>query len=85
MRYDHYSDLAATTNPLIQAKWDGRPELFVRGTFATGFRAPNPAEIASSATTGFTSFIDPVRCPVTDAPADCGASKLAIISIGNPF
>ena len=83
VRYDNYSDTGGTTNPLIQAKWVVVPELFVRGTFATGFRAPNPAEIASSATTGFTSFVDPVRCPVTDAPADCGASNLAVISIGN--
>ena len=84
VRFDHYSDAGSTTNPLIQAKWSVVPQLVLRGTFATGFRAPSPSENATSATTGFTSFVDPVRCPVTDAPTDCGAGQAAIISIGNP-
>ena len=40
LRYDHYSDFGNTWNPLVQAKWTVVPSWLVRGTFATGFRAP---------------------------------------------
>ena len=75
LRYDHYSDFGNTWNPLVQAKWTVVPSFLVRGTFATGFRAPGPAEIGNAANVGFTTYVDPVRCPVTDSPADCGRGK----------
>ena len=79
LRYDHYSDFGNTWNPLIQAKWTVVPSFLVRGTFATGFRAPGPAEIGNAANVGFTTYVDPVRCPVTDAPADCGQGQAGAI------
>ena len=85
IRLDDYSDFGSTWNPLIQAKWTVIPQLVLRGTFATGFRAPGPAEFGpTSANVGFTTYIDPVRCPVTGAPADCGQGNIGVSTVGNP-
>ena len=56
----------------------------LRGTYATGFRAPGLYENGNSASAGFTSYIDPVRCPVTDAPSDCGAGQVVSITGRQP-
>lgn len=85
VRYDDYSDFGSTWNPLLQAKWTVVPQLVLRGTFATAFRAPGPAESGpKSANVGFTTYVDPVRCPVTGAPADCGSGQAGQATIGNP-
>jgi len=84
IRYDDYSDFGSTWNPKIGVKWTVVPQLVARGTYATGFRAPGLYENGNSASAGFTSFIDPVRCPVTDLPVDCGAGSIVSITGGNP-
>jgi iron complex outermembrane receptor protein len=64
LRYDHFSNAAASTTPKIGFKWTPMQEIGLRGTVAKGFRAPNPAEngqsgaIYSSGTTN-----DPILCP----------------------
>ncbi len=84
IRLDDYSDFGSTWNPMVQAKWTIVPQLVARGTYATGFRAPGPAEFGpTSATVGFTSYVDPVRCPVTDDPADCGSGNVGVATTGN--
>jgi iron complex outermembrane receptor protein len=60
------------------------PQLVARGTYTMGFRAPGPYESGNSAAAGFTSYVDPVRCPVTGAPADCGNGQVVAITSGNP-
>ena len=85
IRWDDYSDVDSTWNPKIGAKWTVVPSLVLRGTWATAFRAPGLYETSTAnASAGFTSASDPVRCPVTGAPADCNATVLGI-NIGNPF
>ena len=85
IRLDDYSDFGSTWNPLVQAKWAVVPQVALRGTYATGFRAPGPAEYGpNSANVGFTSYVDPLRCPVTDASADCGGGNTGIATVGNP-
>jgi iron complex outermembrane receptor protein len=84
IRYDDYSDFGSTWNPKIGVKWTVVPQLVARGNYATGFRAPGLYENGNSASAGFTSYIDPVRCPVTDLPADCGAGSIVSITGGNP-
>jgi iron complex outermembrane receptor protein len=84
VRFDHYSDAGSATTPLVSAKWTVMPEVVLRGTYAQGFRAPGAYENGNSATVGFTTYVDPVRCPVTGAAADCGGGNLAVVSKGNP-
>jgi len=84
IRYDDYSDFGSTWNPKVGVKWTVIPQLVARGTYATGFRAPGLYENGNSASAGFTSYIDPVRCPVTDLPVDCGAGQVVSITGGNP-
>jgi iron complex outermembrane receptor protein len=85
VRWDNYTDFGSTWNPLVQGKWTILPSLVLRGTFATGFRAPGPAEFGSkSSNVGFTSYVDPTRCPVTGAPADCGGGQTGQATVGNP-
>ncbi len=84
VRYDDYSDFGGTWNPKVGVKWTALPSLVLRGTYATGFRAPGLYENGNSASAGYTSYIDPVRCPVTDLPVDCGAGQVVSITGGNP-
>lgn len=84
LRFDDYSDFGSTWNPKVGVKWTALPSLVLRGTYATGFRAPGLYENGKSASAGYTSYIDPVRCPVTDLPADCGAGSVVSITGGNP-
>ena len=83
LRYDHYSDYGSNWAPKVGAKYTPVPQLVLRGTYSTGFRAPGPYESGVSATNGFTSVVDPVRCPVTGSPADCGSGTVGVIAIGN--
>jgi iron complex outermembrane receptor protein len=85
LRYDDYSDYGSTWNPKLGARWNPIKEVLLRGTWATGFRAPNAYENGNSATTAFTTFTDPVRCPITGAAIDCGSGQLAAVTSGNPL
>ena len=85
LRYDRYSDYGSNTVPKIGVKWTVVPSFVARGTYSEGFRAPGLYENGNSASAGFTSYIDPVRCPVTDNPADCGDGSVVSITAGNPL
>ena len=37
---DNYSDFGTTTNPKVGLKWGVVPQLVMRGTYETAFRAP---------------------------------------------
>jgi len=84
LRYDNYSDYGSNWAPKVGVKYNPIQQLALRGTYSTGFRAPGPYESGNSATNGFTSVVDPVRCPITDSPADCGSGNVGVIAIGNP-
>jgi iron complex outermembrane receptor protein len=85
IRYDHYSDAGSTWNPKVGVKWTAVPSMVLRGTYQTGFRAGGLYETsAANMTAGNTAVVDPVRCPVTNSPADCAAPVLGVF-IGNPY
>jgi iron complex outermembrane receptor protein len=86
LRWDDYgTDIGSTTNWKGTVKWTALPNLVLRGTYATGFRAPGLYETSTAnATAGYTSVVDPIRCPVTGLPADCQATTLTV-NTGNPF
>ena len=43
-RYDHYSDAGNTTNGKLATRYEITPQLALRGSISTGFRAPSLAE-----------------------------------------
>lgn len=45
VRYEHYSDFGGTTTGKLSARFDASDEFAVRGTLATGFRAPGVQQL----------------------------------------
>ena len=85
-RYDHYGDFGGTLNPKIALRWEPGRALLVRTSWGTGYRAPALYDLFSPVTFGPAygdSLHDPVRCPITRLPEDCGGSFQAT-SGGNP-
>jgi iron complex outermembrane receptor protein len=87
VRYDDYQTVGNTTNPKVSLRWVAMPELLLRGSYGTGFRAPSLTDLytpqASSVTAnGSRDFL---RCPVlaTGAPADCN-NQFPTITGGQP-
>jgi iron complex outermembrane receptor protein len=84
-RYDHYSDFGGTLNPKLALRWQPLTSLMLRASWGTGFRAPTLPDLFTPFSHGFTSdqAQDPLRCPVTGLPQDCGGSFPALMG-GNP-
>jgi iron complex outermembrane receptor protein len=77
-RYDHYQNFNKFT-PAASFKWAPISQIGVRGTYAKGFRAPNPAEVGNAGSFfTFNGIDDPVLCangnPATagNVPTACG-------------
>lgn len=83
VRHEKYSDFGNATTGKLGAKWAAIPStLAIRGTVATGFRAPSIAQISNAFLLSFHNFQeraiqDPIRCPngtsLSDPPVlrDC--------------
>lgn len=85
-RVDHYNVPKSTSfTPKFGIKWTPIEQLALRGTYARGFRAPGIAEAdVSGAGSATTAPVDPLRCPYTNKPSDCGQGSAATLSVGNP-
>ena len=82
-RYDHYSDFGSTWNPKVALRWQPVRSLLLRTSWGTGFRAPPLYDLHTPQEQTFLiGFEDPLRCPVTGAPTDCGF--LPAVVGGNP-
>ena len=84
LRYDHYSDFGGTTNPKVAIRWQPVTSLLMRGTAGTGFRAPTLPNLYTPQTGAFVPYVDPERCPFTNAPDDCGQGMTLFVQGGNP-
>jgi iron complex outermembrane receptor protein len=61
-RYDHF-DTNNSFTPAATAKWSPSKQFALRGTFARGFRNPNPAETGNSGSFfTFNGINDPILC-----------------------
>ncbi len=75
-RHEKYSDFGNATTGKVGAKWAILPStLAVRGTVATGFRAPSIAQISNAFLLSFHNFQeyavrDPIRCPAGTSLGD---------------
>jgi iron complex outermembrane recepter protein len=87
-RVDHYTAAGTAFTPKFGVKWSLVPQLALRGTFARGFRAPSIAESGNAGTASSITPapLDPIRCPVTGAAADCSGpgSGVALLTQSNP-
>ena len=87
VRYDNYQTIGSTTNPKLSVRWQPNPQVLVRGSTGTGFRAPSLTDLytaqANSVTANGTR--DPIRCPnpATGQPTDCN-NQFPTITGGNP-
>lgn len=71
VRIDKFKDVKAHASPKLSARWEATPQLMVRGTWETGFRAPNLTESAQSTKFSFTNGEpDPKRCDQAQALAN---------------
>jgi iron complex outermembrane receptor protein len=66
LRYEKFSDFGATTNGKVAASFRLDPQLLLRGSASTGFRAPSLQQVYFSST--FTDFISGVPLDVVLAP-----------------
>ncbi len=73
-RYDNYSDVGSTTNPKVALRWQPVKTVGFRGSYSTGFHAPDFNALYGGDTIGqFNSDInDPVLCPTGNEPTGCG-------------
>ena len=69
-RFEHYTDFGDAKIGKITARYDIAPQLAVRGTIATGFRAPTPAEEYYTATN-----VSPSTA-IVQLPANSPAAKV---------
>jgi iron complex outermembrane receptor protein len=78
-RYDKYDTYGHSFAPAAKFKWSPMKEVSLRGTFAKGFRAPNPSEVGNAGSFFlFNGINDPVLCADGkrttrgNVPAACG-------------
>lgn len=64
-RYDYYTDVGGNFNPKVGIRWEATPQILVRGSYNTGFRAPTLFDIYGPQTTTNTAepWDDPLLCP----------------------
>jgi iron complex outermembrane receptor protein len=86
-RYDHYDTYGNSFTPAASFKWTPIQSFAVRGTFARGFRAPNPAEVGNAGSIfTFNTISDPVLCPdgkkttKGNVPTACAISPIYVQS-----
>ena len=80
LRYDRYSDFGSTVNPKLGLRWNPLPELVLRGSYGTGFRAPSLPDLYAPTRIGQTNGVydDKLGCiktaaiDNTDNPDYCG-------------
>ncbi|UYB53168.1 TonB-dependent receptor [Xanthomonas sp. AM6] len=58
-RYSDYDTFGDTTNSKFGLKWKPIDDLLVRGTYATGFRAPTVSDLYGGTSQTFDSYTDP--------------------------
>ena len=90
-RLDHYSDFGAALNPKLAIRLQPAAEWLLRASIGRGFRAPSLPELYTQQVSSLEYVLDdndnpigdPLRCPVTKAPADC-QPQVQAVSGGNP-
>jgi iron complex outermembrane recepter protein len=74
-RHDRYSDYGNSTTPKAGIKFKPINSVLLRANWGKGFRAPSLPEISTSASTSFTSVLDPITNRVVN---------ISSVRAGNP-
>jgi iron complex outermembrane receptor protein len=83
-RYDHYDTFGHSFTPAASFKFAPVQQVAFRGTFARGFRAPNPAEVGNAGSFfTFNAIDDPVLCK--DGSQTTKGNVPSACSINPPF
>jgi iron complex outermembrane receptor protein len=88
-RYDHYNDFGNSTNPKVSLEFRPIESLLLRGSWGTGFRAPDLSSLYQSPLQSFNNAIDRRACngnvPGFQAPFNpCNSRQYENVSGGNP-
>ncbi len=59
LRWDNYEDFGNSVNPKVGAKWKPFSQLALRGSYATGFRAPSLPELYMGESVAYNYIYDP--------------------------
>ena len=70
VRYDDYNDFGTTVNPKVSVAFRPLDTLLLRGSYGTGFRAPEMEVLYEPLFTTGAYFVDTWRCSQTDADTD---------------
>jgi len=85
-RYDHYDTYGNSFTPAASFKWTPLQQFGIRGTFARGFRAPNPAEVGNAGSFfTFNAINDPILCPTGSGNAYAAGNVPTQCSINPPY
>jgi outer membrane receptor protein involved in Fe transport len=82
VRYDHYSDFGSTTNPKLSLAWRPGEDWLLRGTWGTGFKAPNMLELFAPRRREYGFAVDYVGC--ANGVATCEQWGYIVYAGGNP-
>ncbi|BBE35667.1 TonB-dependent receptor domain-containing protein [Sphingosinicella microcystinivorans] len=82
VRYSHYNAFGSTTNPKVGVKWRPSSDLLVRGSWGTGFRAPNFTEANSTQSRGYRPVTDPCYTAAYTTLPGCNGRQPATILTG---
>jgi outer membrane receptor protein involved in Fe transport len=78
VRYSHYNQFGNTVNPKFGVKWRMVPDLLIRGSWGTGFRAPNFTEANSAQTRTYHPVNDPCQTADYASYPGCGGKSAPI-------
>ncbi len=84
LRGEHYSDFGSSLTGKLGAKYKLMEGLALRGTHATGFRAPSLSQIAKSAVFAFSTVQDKKLCPVKSTGNDDCERRISSVNQSNP-
>ncbi len=81
-RYSDYSTFGDTVNSKFGLKWKPTEQLLVRGSYATGFRAPSITNLYLGAADDFATYSDPCSANATNYAAVAAACAAAGVPAG---
>lgn len=83
LRAERYSDFGNALTGTLGAKYKLSNWAAVRGTYATGFRAPSLSQVSQSAVFAFTTVQDKRLCPVSSSSNDDCSRRISSVIQSN--
>ncbi len=85
LRFDDYQEVGSTINPKIGMRWQPSPDLVIRGSAGTGFRAPSLNDLNRPTVFGTTSSLitDP-QCAAAEQSIDLCTDQFPTERRSNP-